>query len=88
LRPFSQVNTGGNFPPASLTPVALFAAGIVDTGGKFATVSKTLAKMVEKFATVSLIPVVHLDLRISPPIFEKIRNGLNGILLGGGETDS
>ncbi len=51
MRPFSQVNTGGNFPPASLTPVALFAAGIVDTGGKFATVSKTLAKMVEKFAT-------------------------------------
>jgi hypothetical protein len=37
---------------------------------------------------VSLIPVVHLDSRISPRIFEKIRNGLNGILWGGGETDS
>ncbi len=34
---------------------------------------------------VSLIPVVHLDSRISPRIFE---NGLNGILWGGGETDS
>jgi hypothetical protein len=28
----------------------LFAAGIVDTGGKFATVSTTLAKPVVKFA--------------------------------------
>jgi hypothetical protein len=27
---------------------------------------------------VSLIPVVHLDWRIYPQIFEKIRNGLNG----------
>jgi hypothetical protein len=35
---------------------------------------------------VSLIPVVHLDLRISP--LEKIRNGPNGILWGWGETDS
>jgi hypothetical protein len=32
--------------------------------------------------------VVHLDLRISPRIFGKIRNGPNGILWGWGETDS
>jgi hypothetical protein len=32
--------------------------------------------------------VVHLDLRISPRIFEKIRNGPNGKLWGWGETDS
>jgi hypothetical protein len=32
--------------------------------------------------------VVHLELRISPRIFEKIRNGPNGILRGLGETDS
>jgi hypothetical protein len=37
---------------------------------------------------VSLIPVVHLYLRISPQIFEKIRNGPNKILWGLGETDS
>jgi hypothetical protein len=37
---------------------------------------------------VSLIPVVHLDSQISPRIFEKIRNGLIGILWGWGETDS
>ncbi len=37
---------------------------------------------------VSLIPVANLELRISPRIFEKIRNVLNGILWGWGKTDS
>jgi hypothetical protein len=37
---------------------------------------------------VSTTPVVNLELQISPRIFEKIRNGPNGILLGWGETDS
>jgi len=37
---------------------------------------------------VSATPVVHLELRISPRIFEKNRNGPNGILRGLGETDS
>jgi hypothetical protein len=37
---------------------------------------------------VLLTLVVHLDLRISPRIFEKIRNGPNGTLWGWGETDS
>ncbi len=37
---------------------------------------------------VLLIPVVHLDLRLSPRIFEKNRNGPNAILWGWGETDS
>ncbi len=36
---------------------------------------------------VSLTPVANIELRISPRIFEKIRNGLNGILWGWGETD-
>jgi hypothetical protein len=35
-----------------------------------------------------LPPVANLELRISPLIFEKIRNGLNGILWGWEETDS
>jgi hypothetical protein len=35
-----------------------------------------------------LPPVVNLELRISPRIFEKIRNGPNGILWGWGEADS
>ncbi len=37
---------------------------------------------------VSTTPVVHLELRISPRIFEKIRIGPFGILRGFGETDS
>ncbi len=76
-------------PPVSTSLgklVAKFAAGVADTGGKFA------AGVVDtggaNLPPVSLIPVVHLYLRISPRIFEKIRNGPNGILWGWGETDS
>jgi hypothetical protein len=36
---------------------------------------------------VRLIPVVYLDLRISPRIFEKIRNNPNVIFKGLGEDD-
>ncbi len=69
-----------NLPPVSTTLVKLvanFAAGVVDSGGKFAAVSLIPAAILPP---VSLMPVVHLDLRISPRIFEKIRNGPNGIL--------
>jgi hypothetical protein len=89
------VDTDGNLPPASLTPaenlltlvanlppvsttqgelVAKFAAGVVDTGGNL--------------PPVSLTPVVHLDLRISPRIFEKIQNDPNVKIRGLGEDDS
>ncbi len=76
--------------------VAKFAAGVVDTGDKFAagvvdTGDNFAASVVDtggKFATVSLISAVQLDLRISPRIFGKNRNGLNGILWGWGETYS
>jgi hypothetical protein len=37
---------------------------------------------------VSTTPVVNLELRISPGIFEKIQKGPNGILRGLGETNS
>ncbi len=37
---------------------------------------------------VSATLVVNLELRISPRILEKIRNGPNGILWGWEETDS
>jgi hypothetical protein len=37
---------------------------------------------------VSTTPVVHLELQISPQIFEKICNNPNGILRGLGEIDS
>jgi hypothetical protein len=76
LPPVSLI-PAANLPPVSTTLgklVAKFAAGLADTGGNF--------------AAVSLIPVVHLYLRISPRNFEKIRNDPNGILWGWGETDS
>jgi hypothetical protein len=47
--------------------------------------------MIEDFfrlPPVSTTLVVHLELRISLQIFEKIRKGPNGILRGLGETDS
>jgi hypothetical protein len=45
-------------------PGGKFAASVVDTGGKFS------AGVVD--TSVLLIPVMHLYLRISPRIFEKI----------------
>ncbi len=73
--------------------LAKFAAGVVDTGGKFAagvvvTGGNFFAGVVDtgdKLQLVSLIPVVHLDLRISPRIFKKMCNGRNGIRRGGGK---
>jgi hypothetical protein len=75
-----------------------FATGVVDSGGKLPPVlliAKLVANLppvsltpVANLPPVSLIPVVHLYLRISPRIFEKIRNGPNGMLWGWGETDS
>ncbi len=63
-----------------------FAAGFVDTGGKFATGINNASETGRKISLpVSLIPVVHLDLQISPQIFAKIRNGLNGKLWGWGD---
>jgi hypothetical protein len=49
--------------------VAQFSAVVVDTGGKFAA---GVVDACGNFAPVLLIPVVQLDLRISPRIFEKI----------------
>ncbi len=69
-----DADTGGNLPPVSLIPVAILPP--------------VLLTPVANLPPVLLIPVVHLDSRISPRIFEKIRNGLNEILWGLGETDS
>jgi hypothetical protein len=69
-----------NLPPVSTTLAANFAtstAGVVDTGGKFA------CWKIFSFGT-SVSDTGHLELLISPRIFEKIRNGPNCILR---ETD-
>ncbi len=77
-----------NLPPVSTTQgklVAKFATGVVDTGGKFAAgVVDTCGNL----PPVSLTPVVHLDLRISLRIFEKIQNDPYVIIRGLGEGDS
>jgi hypothetical protein len=44
--------------------------------------------LLEGFFHLSLTPVANLELRISPRIFEKIRNGPNGIIRGLGKTGS
>jgi hypothetical protein len=63
----------------------LFATGVVYTGGKFA------AGVVDtdgNLPPVSLTPMVHLDLRISPRIFQKTPNDPNVIFRGLGKGDS
>ncbi len=56
--------------------MAKFAAGVVDTGSKFADTGGKVPPVsltpVANLPPVSLVPVAKLDLRISPGIFEKI----------------
>jgi hypothetical protein len=69
-------------PPVSFTPMTNFppvATTLVKVMENLPPVSLIL---VENLPSVLLLPLVHLDLRISPKIFEKIQNGLNGILWG------
>jgi hypothetical protein len=76
--------------------VAKFAGGVVDTDGKFAAgvvytdgnLPPVSLTPMANLPPVSTTPVVHLDLRISPRIFEKIRNDPNVIIRGLGEGDS
>jgi hypothetical protein len=64
-------------PLVSLTPAA-----------NLPPVSTTIAVLMANLPPVSLIPVVHLDLQISPRIFEKILNNPNTIISGLGEDES
>ncbi len=52
-----------------LTLVAKFAVGVVDTDGKF---DGGVVDTGGSLAASVLTPVVHLDLRMCPQIFEKI----------------
>jgi hypothetical protein len=72
-----------NLPPVSTTQgelVAKFATGVVDTGGKFAA---SVVDTGGNLPPVSWPPVVHLDLRRSQRIFEKIQNDPTPMLLSG-----
>jgi hypothetical protein len=67
FRKLPEIFPSQDAPPVSTSPAANFATNfpdVVDTGGKFA------AGVVD--TGDNLRPVVHLDLRISPRIFEKI----------------
>ncbi len=94
------VSSAANLPPVSLTLVDQYQAA--DTlkwtwRQKFIYMLILLPKvsqqnnLIEDFFHLppeSTILVVHVELRISPRIFEKLRNYPNGILKGLGETDS
>ncbi len=60
------------------------STGVADTGGKWQK-SSNWKILIILFGHLSLIPVVHLDLQLSPRIFEKIWNGPNAILWGWGK---
>ena len=84
-----------NFLGVSLTPAINFRhfgylyrkdsliAGVVDTAEKFIN---GVVDTTEQFLAVSLTPLINIHSRISPRIFEKIRNGPNGILRGPRDT--
>jgi hypothetical protein len=65
--------------------VCKFASGVNNTGGKLPLVSTTLAVNLPSMSTTL---VVHLELLISPQIFENIWSVPNGTRRGLGETDS
>jgi hypothetical protein len=68
-------DTGGKFTTGVIDTNSKFSTGVVDTGGKFAFgINETSGTSGKNLPSVSLIPVGHLDLRISPRIFDKIRN--------------
>jgi hypothetical protein len=74
------VDTGDKLPPVSLTPAANFLPVLLAPVAILPPVSTTLAVLVANLPPVSLIPVVHLDLQISPQICEKIQNDPNAII--------
>jgi hypothetical protein len=51
-------------------------------------VNSTAQRCPNKIIKIFLLEVANLELRISPRIFEKIRNGPHDIIRGLGETDS
>ncbi len=67
---------------------SIFAAGIVDTGSKFATGINNTSETGGKFAAGIVDTGVQPWAANISENFRKIRNGLNGILRGSGETDS
>ncbi len=78
------VDIGGKLSPVLLTPTANLPLVSLTPVAYLPPVSTTLAKLVAKFAADVVDTGGDLDLQISLRIFEKIRNGSNGILWGWG----
>ncbi len=74
-----------NLSPVSLIPVAICHWCQQHKGNWWQNLPPVSLIPVANLPPVSLTPVVHLDLRISPQIFEKIRNYPNVIIRGLGE---
>jgi hypothetical protein len=85
FRKFAQIFASQGAPPGSMTPVANLPPVSTTPATKLPPISTT---PVANLPPVSLTPVAKLELRMSPRIFEKIRNGPNGRIRGLGETDS
>ncbi len=87
--------TGNKFiaGTVSLSPAVIVIAGIKDTSDHWKSVTRIIRRCrwhqcEHSLSPMSLIPVINIHSRISPRIFEKIRNGPNGILGGPGDNDS
>ncbi len=63
---------GDQFAAGVVDTCGKFAKGVVYTDGKFAIGVIDTGGMVANLPLALLIPVVHLDLQISPQICEKI----------------
>jgi hypothetical protein len=76
------IGTGGNLTPVSLTPVAnlppVSTTPVVPVA-KVANLPLVQLTQAANLPPVSLIPVMHIDLGISPQIFEKFQNDPNVI---------
>ncbi len=79
FRKFAEIFAAKAAPLLLLTPVI---------GGKWKKFAAGAVIPAAVLPAVSLIPVVHLDLRISPQIFGKILNAPSVIFRGLGEDDS
>ncbi len=78
-------------PVANLPPVSMIqAANLPPVSTNVSKRNQNIYQIEDFFhlPPASTTPVANLELRISPRIFEKIRNGPYGIIRGLGETDS
>jgi hypothetical protein len=82
-----SLTPAANLPPVSLIPVAICHRCQQHKGNWWQNLPPVSLTPVANLPPVSTTPVVHLDLPISPRIFEKIRNDPNVIIRVLGKGD-